>query len=456
MKRTIYLMVFAMGLLIAGSSVMLTGCTKEGPQGLAGKDGSNGTNGTNGTNGADGKDGSTACAACHNPAGIELVSTQFQLSKHSYGEAAFNEAGIVSCTPCHASEAFKYVVTNNVPSTFTLNTTTGKYVNNYATIASAAIGEINCSTCHSKLHTTYTAGDLSRTSLTTVAPVAMTMWAGAKTINLTTDGGRGNLCVKCHQPRPFTASNGDGNVLDYVAIAAAPTAIFYDGAQANTLNKLKPGYRTHTHYGTVGAIFAGMGGVEFAGALTYANSPHTALASCQDCHMAAQAGRAGGHTFNAAGNFAGCNATGCHTGLTATSDPTHWATPRKAAKDALDALAAKLKINGVDILNRNPDTEANLWAANTTNHYDGYLNIYDPINNPNGLTNNPGTFQNPSPSSSWTAAQKATNLTLPLVTLTNAQLGAIINFQLCLREYSLGIHNTKYTMALLANSLAAL
>jgi hypothetical protein len=35
-------------------------------------------------------------------------------------------------------------------------------------------------------------------------------------------------------------------------------------------------------------------------------------------------------------------------------------------------------------------------------------------------------------------------------------MGAIINFQLCLREYSLGIHNTKYTMALLNNTLAAL
>jgi hypothetical protein len=128
-----------------------------------------------------------------------------------------------------------------------------------------------------------------------------------------------------------------------------------------------------------------------------------------------------------------------------------------AGKKGLDDLAAKLKVNGVEIMNRNPDATSNLWATKTTNKYDGYLNIYDPINNPNGIANNPtGTFQNPSPSSSWTQAQKDLNASLPLITLTNAQMGAIINFQMCLREYSLGIHNTKYSTALVQNSIAIL
>ena len=135
------------------------------------------------------------------------------------------------------------------------------------------------------LHTTYSTGDLA---LTTVAPVAMTMWAGAKTINLTADGGRSNLCVKCHQPRPFTASAAMAMYWIMLHMAGAPTGIFYDAA--GTGNKLKPGYRTHTHYGTAGAVFAGMGGVEFAGTAVYENSAHTALASCQDCHMATMAG----------------------------------------------------------------------------------------------------------------------------------------------------------------------
>jgi len=64
-------------------------------------------------------------------------------------------------------------------------------------------------------------------------------------------------------------------------------------------------------------------------------------------------------------------------------------------------------------------------------------------------------FQNPSPGS-WTTAQLAFNASLPKLVMTNAQFGALINFQLCLRDYSLGIHNTKYTRTLLTNSIAAL
>jgi hypothetical protein len=173
--------------------------------------------------------------------------------------------------------------------------------------------------------------------------------------------------------------------------------------------------------------------------------------------MSTQTGRAGGHTFFAKGNFSGCNQTGCHPDPVTSSSTSLWVAPRTEVKKELDELASKLKINGVDIMNRNPDAEANMWTANTTNKYDGYLNIYDPINNPNGQTNNPGgMFQSPSPSSSWTQAQKDFNLTLPKITLTNAQMGAIINFQLCLRDYSLGIHNYKYTTALLQNSIAKL
>ena len=61
-----------------------------------------------------------------------------------------------------------------------------------------------------------------------------------------------------------------------------------------------------------------------------------------------------------------------------------------------------------------------------------------------------------SPGSSWLQTQKDYNLTLPKITLTNAQMGSIINFQLCLRDYSQGIHNFDYTKALLTNSIALL
>ncbi|HVN57854.1 MAG TPA: ammonia-forming cytochrome c nitrite reductase subunit c552 [Bacteroidales bacterium] len=415
----------------------------EGPMGPAGKDGTNGT------------DANETCKQCHNGTVVESKAVEYSLSKHHTGEAEAEEAGNTGCAPCHSSEGFKFVCSNNIPSTFTLNSSTGKYGNDYATDASHAIGEFECNTCHSSLHTSYTETDFF--PLTTTAAVPMTMWAGAKTINLTQDNGKSNLCIKCHQPRPFTKSNTDGNVIDYASLISNKTAIFYDSTTANMANNvLKVGYRTHTHYGTVGAICAGVGGIEFPGAASYTSSEHATVASCTDCHMADVSGKAGGHTFSAIGNFNGCNVTGCHANNPVTSStPDKWTLPRNQIKTLLATLAGKLKQGGVEIMNKNGDATSNLWYGITTNNYDGYLNVFDPVNNPNGPTYNTSSFQNPT-TTGWTSAQKATNAALPKLTLKNIQMGAIINFQLCLREYSLGIHNLNYSYALLQNTIDAL
>jgi hypothetical protein len=421
---------------------LITGC--EGPMGPAGKDG---VDGADGADGADGVDANETCKLCHNPASVDLISAQFEFSKHGYGEAAFEEAGNTGCDPCHESEAFKDVVARAVPSTITGG------VNNYACSASTAYGEITCSTCHSSIHTTYGASDIP--AFTTTAPVSMTMWGGTKEINLSQGDGSSNLCVKCHQPRPFTKSNlasTSRNMLDYDSLVAYPDLTFYNSARADGLtNVLKPGYRTHTHYGTVGAIFAGVGGIEFAGTQEYTSSDHTTMAACSDCHMAAMNGKAGGHTFTAKGNFNGCNVGGCHTTMSATAGA--FTADQAEIKGYLNTLAGLLAEGGLEILNKNPDATTNLWAGLTTNKYDGYLNVYDPINNPNGLTNNGNCFKNEGSTNGWSAGQIATNNGLPKLTLTNGQMGAIINFQLCLREYSLGVHNFQYSKALLSNSI---
>lgn len=79
----------------------------EGPLGPAGKDG---VDGAAGANGKDGKDANETCKECHNPTVVDAVAVQFEFSKHSYGEAAFEEAGNVVCTPCHTQEAFEAAV----------------------------------------------------------------------------------------------------------------------------------------------------------------------------------------------------------------------------------------------------------------------------------------------------------------------------------------------------------
>ena len=434
-------------LLLSAFVVMCiaSSCVKEGPMGLTGATGANGKDGTNG------KDANETCKVCHTSTKVDLISTQFQFSKHEYGEAAFEEAGNTGCTPCHAQEAFKDIVARDVQPVFTLGSN-GKYSLQYSTQASTAYGEIGCSTCHSSLHTTYGTSDLA---FTTVKPVPMVMWGGKKTIDLKADGGKSNLCVKCHQPRPFSNAL-TGNVLDYDALATT-AGVVYDGNPNGATNIIKPSYRTHTHYGAIGAVYAGKGGVEFAGTMPYTSSKHTEVASCMDCHMGAMVGKAGGHTFNAIGKFDGCNATGCHSTAITATNTTLWLNPRNEIKTLLASLAAKLSVGGVDIMNRNGDAASNLWYGITANNYDGYLNIYDPITNTTAQTYNKSSFKFVgTPPATWSQAQLDYNATLPVLTLSNAQMGAIINFQLCLRDYSLGIHNFAYTKALLTNSIAKL
>ena len=400
--------------------------------------------------GQPGVDANESCKTCHNPNRVDYISIQYELSKHATGEAYITEAGNTACAPCHETTGFSYVCTSNTPSTFTQDTT-GKYFNNYITSDAATYGKFSCRTCHSSIHKNYDSIDFY--PLTTTAAVSMTMWAGKKTIDLTQNQSKSNLCIKCHQPRPIATSTtlSDGNVVDYADLAANPTTVYYDSAVGNAKpNKLTPGYRTHVHYGGVGAIVAGIGGVEFSGSLLYTSSKHASVASCQDCHMGAMVGGAGGHTFNAKGNYKGCNTSACHGDAPYSSSSANVVAIQTEIKGLLATLASKLKSGGVEILHRDA-TSTNLWLGITANNYDGYLNIYDPSANPGG------GFQNPAPAKTWTSGQKATNAALPKFTsLKNVQLGAIINFQLCLREYSLGIHNYPYSKALLTNSIDAL
>jgi len=440
---------YAAGLMIAAACLIITSCTKTGPQGATGLAGTNGTNGTNG------KDANETCKLCHAASVVDSVAVQFELAKHSWGTVAFEEAGVVGCDPCHTDKGFVYVCKNNIPATFTF--TGGKWNNDYSTVNSDAIGAITCFTCHSSLHTTYGYADI--TSLTSIAPVPMTMWAGAKTINLTQDNSKSNLCVKCHQPRPLTCSNDPaGRLLNYDSLALRPDLMMYDSTAGATTNKYaKPSYRMHVHYGAVGAVFAGMGGVEFtpAGGLSYTNSKHTTVASCPDCHMAPMTGMAGGHAFNVRNakeaalgsgttwNFNGCNVANCHADSPLDANSDKFKGTRSAIKTLLDQLATKINAvgGGHDILHKDP-TVTNLWWGVSTGNYDGYLDIYTPG------TNDAGYWRDP-------YSTNATNMTKPkFPSLTMLQTGALINFQFCLREYSLGIHNTQYVTALMTNTIA--
>lgn len=485
---------FALYSAASGSSV-------PGPTGLTGAAGADGAPGLNGTNGVDGATGpmgptgvlATNCLQCHKHDGgssdPDLVAEkkkEYELSAHAEDwETAVGEGYTVGCAPCHAREGFLDVVSTGVVPTMTL--TSGKYSFSYNATAANSSGlthmpnTIDCWACHKS-----SASDSM--ALSTTAAIPMTMYpvypvgdphaASAKTLNITQKNGESNLCAKCHQPRPaqvgtatsVTLANGtsvtipvsvaNGANIDYADLAANPTALFYDSivAHANT-NKLFLSYRFGNHYGAVGGIISGQSGVQFTGSMLYTDiSTHATSATCQDCHMATPTGLTGGHTFRqsnyddagaATFNFNGCKTTGCHSSMSTTS--TMWTGTRNNTTSLLNQIAAKLVSGGVGIMHKNTDVTGNPWYYVTAAHYDGYVDIYDPSTNPSGA------IQNPVASSSWTPVQKATNLALPrLISLTNVQMGAIINFQLSIREFSLGVHNPKYSTALLQNTLEAL
>jgi len=152
--------------------------------------------------------------------------------------------------------------------------------------------------------------------------------------------------------------------------------------------------------------------------------------------MATPNGYGGGHSFRIlttvdgsttpAVNFAGCNTTGCHSTMSATNSS--YTGAKTAINTKLAALAAKINLigNGNDILLKESDGA-----------YHGYLNIYDAGSNPGGYYKRPGTGS------------------VAFPTLTNAQFGAILNYQLVYRDASKGVHNLPYMQTLLDNTIAA-
>jgi hypothetical protein len=135
----------------------------------------------------------------------------------------------------------------------------------------------------------------------------------------------------------------------------------------------------------------------------------------------------GGHSFSAADNFAGCSTTACHGSVADAREK--FTDIQEDISDKLANLATKINAlgGGHDILQKDP----------ADNQYHGYIDIYDSGSNTTGYWKNPD-FGSPA-----------------FPTLTNAQFGAILNYQLIVRDGSLGVHNPSYTEKLLDKTLAA-
>ncbi len=131
------------------------------------------------------------CTDCHNDTTV-ITGKRFAWaeSTHATGEAAAYAGGRASCTACHSGASFSAMVAAGQ------NPSEVKAVTD--------VTRQDCRACH-QIHTTYTSADWA---LETTAPVKLIAFQ-----DLTYDGGKGNLCANCHQPRrQIDEVDADGNI----------------------------------------------------------------------------------------------------------------------------------------------------------------------------------------------------------------------------------------------------
>jgi len=169
------------GLLVL-AAFALAGCAgAEGPAGPAGPQGPPGPEGPQGSAGVSGEVavGDLSCAECHTDTTLLTgKQTAWSESLHGTGEA-YVRGSSASCVGCHSGGGFSEMVAAGLNP------------------GSMEAGDPNptrqdCRTCH-QIHMSYTGADWA---LTTTDPVDLYAFEGT-----TYDGGAGNLCVNCHQPR---------------------------------------------------------------------------------------------------------------------------------------------------------------------------------------------------------------------------------------------------------------
>jgi hypothetical protein len=233
--------------------------------GSAGEPGPQGPAGPAGPAGPEGPAGESAmatdltCTECHNDTAIITgKKAPWSTSVHGSGTAAEYAGGRDGCTGCHSGASFsKMIAAGQTPATYDGT--------------AADVTHQDCRTCH-QIHTSYTGEDWA---LETTAAVELYAFEG-----VTFDGGAGNLCGVCHQPRrAFEPVDG---MIDWNSTHFGP------------------------HHGPQAAILLGQGGagVEGKPAAHYSmtenscvtchlgeNDNHTFLptvAACQECHSDAE------------------------------------------------------------------------------------------------------------------------------------------------------------------------
>ncbi|MBI9043890.1 MAG: hypothetical protein JEZ06_05350 [Anaerolineaceae bacterium] len=260
-QKRILLGIFVLIMVLALSACAGTA----GPEGPAGPAGPEGPAGPAGPEGPAGPAGETvvgeaaaaqACTDCHNDTTLlTAIDLQWEESMHNNGDA-YVRGTSASCAGCHSGEGFvTMVAAGQTPAE--------------VETAPVASTKTDCRACH-EIHTTYTMDDFALTTTDAVSLVAFE--------DTTYDGGEGNLCATCHQPRRQIAEAVDG-MIEVDSTHWGP------------------------HHGPQSAVLLGLAG---AGDVEGSAGAHASMVedTCVSCHV----GENNNHTFEA--DIASC--TGCH------------------------------------------------------------------------------------------------------------------------------------------------
>jgi hypothetical protein len=164
--------------LLALTALLLAGCAgPEGPAGPAGEQG------------PPGEPGATTCTDCHDST-TTIIAAQGQWAESGHGMGdSYLRGTRNSCAGCHAGEGFTAAVAAGIGPDAVESGVTNPT-------------RQTCRTCH-EVHTTYTDADWALTTTD-----AVTLYASGVEF----DGGKGNLCANCHQPRRGIAEAVDGQI----------------------------------------------------------------------------------------------------------------------------------------------------------------------------------------------------------------------------------------------------
>ncbi len=308
--------------------LILAACSgSAGEQGPPGETGPAGAAGPAGPAGPAGESASMAdltCVGCHDDSTIITgKQASWGESLHGTGEA-FARGTSADCAGCHSGGAFTEMIAAGLSP-------------NAVEAGDPNPTRQDCKACH-LIHTTYTGEDWG---LASTAPVALYAFEGS-----TFDGGEGNLCATCHQPR-------------------RPIDEAVDGMIEVTSTHWGP------HHGPQSAMLLGLAG---AGDVAGSAGAHASVeGTCVTCHL----GGAMSHTFEA--KIESCQA--CHSGAES-FDINGVQTEVQALLDELGAqLIAKgmLTEEGEPVVGSYPEADAGaLWNWIYVALEDKSLGVHNP------------------------------------------------------------------------------